>query len=265
MSNKIDHLSISQINEYLGCSQQYFYHRVAKLDQYDTPSALVVGSAIHEAIEEFNLQKKQGVKVELSGMVHIFSQYLLKAGKAGPVNYGKSSIEEQIRLSEIWLAAFLNEQVEQEEVVSIEESFELFLPGLSIPVVGRVDAVVQNEPDSITVIDYKTAASKPSQTDIDSNQQMTLYGIWARQRWPQKRIKVRMDYLIKSKRTPSFIRYETSRTNRDEQRLAMLFQKVYNHILMLKADVIDPLPVRSWRCPSCSFRHACCSVELKAA
>ena len=86
---------------------------------------------------------------------------------------------------------------------------------------------------------------------------MTLYGLWAKKQYPGKSTRLRMDYLIKSKRTPSLQKYETNRTEVQEQALAMLFAKVYNHISMLRAEVIDPLPVASWKCSGCGYRHAC--------
>ena len=265
MSDQINHLSISQLNEYLGCSQQYFYHRIAELEPIDTPSALVVGSAIHSAIEHYHIMKGKGVVVELPELTQLFEQYLKDEEEVRPVNYGKSNQDEQLKGSALWLEAFLEGQDGSERAMLIEEGFELMLPGLVIPVVGRVDAVMEDQNGNIIVVDYKTAATKPSISDIHANLQMTLYGMWAKQKWPNRNISLRMDYIIKSKRTPSFMKYTTERSERQEQELTLLFRKVYNHVNMLRADVIDPLPVSSWRCGSCSYRHACRQSEVAAA
>ena len=257
MKDEIHHLSISQINEYLGCSQQYFYHRITELEPCDVSSALVVGSAIHSAIEHFNILKKEGVTTGLTEMEALFRQCILNDEEDQSVNYGRASREEVFKLAPIWLQAFLDTQNEKERVLRVEDSFEIMLPGLPVPVVGRVDAVLEDEEGAVVVVDYKTASAKPSSSDISSNLQMTLYGIWAKRAFPNSQIKLRMDYLIKSKRIPSFMKMPTTRTEIQEQALAMLFTKVYNHISMLRAEVIDPLPVSSWKCGGCGYRHAC--------
>ena len=265
MSEKIDHLSVSQVNEYLGCSQQYYFHRIAELEPYDTPSALVVGSAIHAAIEHFNVLKRDGTTASLQEMQQVFEHVLREEEKAPkPVNYGSSCLEEQVSLGGPWLQAFLEVQSPLEKVKTVEESFEITLPGLAIPVVGRVDAVLE-DPESIIVVDYKTAATKPSISDVEANLQMTLYGIWAKRRWPNREIKLRMDYVVKAKRSPTCVQVLTSRTAMDEQRCVLLFQKVYNHIQMLRAEVIDPLPVPSWKCAGCGYRKVCMVQETKVA
>jgi RecB family exonuclease len=243
MSDQIDHLSVSQLNEYLGCSQQYFYHRIAELEPIDTPSALVVGSAIHSAIEHYHLMGTNGVEVKCTELVQLFEQYLKDEEEARPVNYGKSNRDEQVQGGSLWLGAFLDGQEGTEErVLHIEKAFELLLPGLAVPIVGRVDAVMEDHEGNIIVVDYKTAATKPSVSDINSNPQMTLYGIWAKQNWKNRNTGLRMDYIIKSKKTPAFLQYDTARSELQEYKLTLLFKKVHNHILMLRAEVIDPLP-----------------------
>ena len=95
------------------------------------------------------------------------------------MNYGNSSLEEQVSLGGAWLQAFMEVPSSHEKVKTVEESFEIMLPGLVIPVVGRVDAVLEDH-ESIIVVDYKTAATKPSLSDVEANLKMTLYGIWAK-------------------------------------------------------------------------------------
>jgi CRISPR/Cas system-associated exonuclease Cas4 (RecB family) len=264
MSDQIDHLSISQINEYLGCSQQYFYHRIVEIEALETPGALVIGSAIHLAFETYNKNKALGESTSCEQMVLVFSEYLDEQTSQSHVNFGRSSADELKEKCQTWFNVFLSEQDQNEKVVSVEESFRINLPSLTIPVVGRVDLVVEDSRGDIIVIDYKSAASKPSKSDIDSNMQMTLYGIWAKSRWPDRNIKLRMDYLIKSVKAPAFYKYETQRCEIHELELTALFRKVYNHILMLKSDVIDPLPNRSWKCSGCGYRTLCISISSAA-
>jgi putative RecB family exonuclease len=261
----IDHLSVSQVNEYLGCSQQYFYHRIAELEPIDTPGALTLGSAIHCAIEHFNVLKSEGVSVGHGELVQIVEKVMTDEVEFRKINFGRSNLDENLSLCPGMLQAFLEGNDKEERVLAVEEKFELNLPGLAVPVQGRVDAVVEDHSGAITIVDYKTAATRPTQIDADHNLQMTLYGIWGKQRWPDRDIHLRMDYLIKSKRNPAFIRFGTARKELHELELTQLFRKVYNHICMLRSEVIDPLPVASWKCASCSYRHACRNQEVMAA
>lgn len=206
----------------------------------------------------------QDLEAKHEELISIVETILKDEEEIRPLNYGKSSREEQLDLSSTWLQAFLNGQNKEEKVLAVEKSFEILLPGLAVPIVGRVDAVMEDKSGDIIIVDYKTASTRPSQGDIDTNLQMTLYGLWGKLNWPNRDIKLRMDYIIKSKRTPVFIPYETGRTDLHETELVQLFCKVYNHICMLRAEVIDPLPVTSWRCPTCSFRHACRGEQRKA-
>ena len=264
MKDEIDHLSISQVNEYLGCSQQYYYHRIAQLEPCDTSSSLVVGSAFHSAVEHFNILKREGVDIALHEMNALFQQCILNDEKVESINWGKTNRHDVFQEGERWIQAFLDAQDPNERILSVEESFELMLPGLPVPVVGRIDAVIEDSEGAVCVIDYKTASSRPSDNDIAGNLQMTLYGLWAKRHFPDREIKLRLDYLIKSKRAPSLQKYQTSRTEIQEQALAMLFRKVYNHISMLRVEVIDPLPVASWKCGGCSYRNLCLRVNHAA-
>lgn len=261
----IDHLSVSQVNEYLGCSQQYFYHRIAEIETIDTPGALVMGSTIHCAIEHFNVLKAEGISVGHGELLQIIEKVMRDEEDSGEVNFGRSNLNEYLTICSGMIQAFLDGHDQEEEVLSVEEKFEIRLPGLAVPVQGRVDAVMEDPSGTITVIDYKTSSTRPTQIDVDHNLQMTLYGIWARERWPDREINLRMDYLIKSKKNPALIKFKTSRTELNELELAQLFRKVYNHICMLSSEVIDPLPVASWKCASCGYRHACRNHEVVAA
>lgn len=264
MKDKIDHLSVSQVNEYLGCSQQYYYHRIAKLEACDVSSSLVAGSAFHAAAEYFNVLKKKGIKASLSEMTELFRQYVSVEEKESIVNWGKGCRNDLLLEGERWLESFLEAQDKKAHVVKVEERFEIMLPGIPVPIVGRVDVVLEDHEGDICVVDYKTASTKPSEYDIENNLQMTLYGLWAKRVFPNRQIKLRMDYLVKSKRCPKFLSFETSRSEFQEQSLCVLFRKVYNHIAMLRAEVIDPLPVMTRKCFGCGFRHACQDISKVA-
>ena len=50
------HWSYSQISQYLRCPLQYFFERVAKLKRPFSPSAMALGSAVHEGLADYHRQ-----------------------------------------------------------------------------------------------------------------------------------------------------------------------------------------------------------------
>ena len=56
-----EHLSISQINKYLGCGEAYRLHYIEGIKQPPNIS-MIKGSAFHKAAETNNIQKKKSKK-----------------------------------------------------------------------------------------------------------------------------------------------------------------------------------------------------------
>ena len=48
------HWSYSQLSQFMRCPLQYFFERVAKLPKPFTPSSLVLGAAVHQALAEYH-------------------------------------------------------------------------------------------------------------------------------------------------------------------------------------------------------------------
>lgn len=266
------HLSISQLNSYLSCSQKYYYNKILKADPLDTSANLILGSAYHKSIEEFYKTKQQGSSIGPEDMQSIFESYVLEEEGKHFITYGaKTSRENEFNIARGLWPKFIEGQ-DNFEIVEIENGFKIDFEDLPIPVLGIVDLILYDKAeDTLIISDFKTAAKKPSTFqdkfvlgDVDANLQLTLYQMYIKRKYNPKNIKLRLDYLIKSKSSPAYIKYPTERTEDDEKHLVNLFKKVYNHIELVKAQVIDPLPNRSFMCNGCQFRHLC-SIQKMAA
>ena len=266
-----EHLSYSQLNQWLGCQKQFYYQRMERLQPQDLSSNLIVGSAYHSAAEMYHKAKLSGEKpVTHSEMVDVFEQILLEEEAENLINWGKSSREAEVKKADGVFNAFLTGQVEN-EVVAVEQMIRIDIEGLP-PVIGRVDLIERTSTNEIVIVDLKTSATKPSLSsdpyvlnDIDGSHQMTLYQMWAEKEFQQTPIKLRMDYLVKSTRSPSYLRLETKRTEADIAGLKTLLISVWGQIQMTKAGVIDPLPMRSFRCNGCGYRAICNTRSAQAA
>ena len=270
MKTDIDHLSYSQINQWLGCQSQYWYQRIEELKPMDISSSLIVGSAYHTTAEMYyNARMKNHKPVGLNEMIDVFEHILEEEDNEQRVNWGRSNLKDEVIKAEGCFKAFLEGQ-DESEIVAVEELFKLELDNLP-PIIGRIDLIERNKAGDIIIVDLKTAATKPSSSfdpfvlgDIDASHQMTLYKMWAQNEYPDENILLRMDYLIKSKKNPSFMKVFTERTQSEMVSLENLIRSVYNQIQMAQAGVINPLPVRSFRCNGCGYRAAC-SMQSVAA
>jgi CRISPR/Cas system-associated exonuclease Cas4 (RecB family) len=236
---------------------------VNKETPIDISSNLVLGTSYHSAIEMHYRAKMQGEKpVSLDEMLHLFEQLILKEESQSFINWGRSNRVSEIQKAEGVFKVFLEGQQEC-DVVAVEEMFKLELEGLP-PILGRIDLIEKDSSGALILVDFKTSATKPSQShdphipsDIDASHQMTLYQIWAKRAFPSSNIGLRMDYLIKSSKTPRYMRLNTSRTQREEANLIQLIQRIWSQIQMAKAGVIEPVPQRSFRCNGCGYRNSC--------
>ncbi len=265
MKDEIEHLSFSQINQWLGCQMQYWLSRVEKQTPIDLSANLIIGTAYHTAVEMFHRAKqKNEPTVQLDEMLAVFEQIILEEESENIVNWGTTNRTDEVKKAAGVFTAFLKDQENNPNTVfAVEDMFRLDLEGLP-PIIGRVDLIEQEPSGALVIIDYKSAATKPSvssdtyvPSDVDASHQVTLYQIWGKQKFPKQVIKLRMDYLIKSAKTPVFLPITTKRSEEQEHHLIALMKSVYDQIQMAKAGVIEPVPCRSFKCSGCGYRAIC--------
>ena len=139
--NDLDHLSYSSIKAYLTCARAWKYQYVEKVPTYAT-SALVFGSAIHNAIEAY-------VKSDRSQPPATFwdSAWQAATGSEGKeVAWGAERPEEHYNEG---LRILGNDQVQynlatiqastDDQGHKIERRVELRVPGVPIPIIGYID------------------------------------------------------------------------------------------------------------------------------
>jgi ATP-dependent helicase/DNAse subunit B len=54
------HWSYSQISQYLRCPLQYYFERILKLERPFAPSAMTLGSAVHEGLADYHRHLQLG-------------------------------------------------------------------------------------------------------------------------------------------------------------------------------------------------------------
>jgi putative RecB family exonuclease len=177
-----DHISYSQASTYLQCPLKYRFHYIDGLEPEFTSGSLAFGQAIHGAVAGFLDSALVGEHLTADNMIDIYRESW--RGCDGPsIKYERGGSEEKLlKLATDVLTLWHSNQDPVVEVLGVEEPFTVDLsekadyPGDGLPpLVGYVDHILKMPDGIITLIDLKTAARKPSQTQADQTLQLTAY------------------------------------------------------------------------------------------
>lgn len=262
------HLSSSQLTQYLLCGRKYQYSYVQGLTPTHTSINLLLGSAIHTALEHYYRNwMTAGEPLPLPELQRCFVEALaLSLGQcSAPVRYRKecSDIDQVAALGKAMLAVF-HEQVDLTGMTI--EAVEL---PLSVPLrdeagyergynlVGVVDLLLRDEQTGeLIAIDHKTSRNSYSQAMCDDSLQMTVYALLLQQQGylnlgAGEIFNGRFQVLRKLK-SPKYEEVTLTRDRADVQRLEQLCLDVLHAI-----DQRVFLPNYGWVCSDCGYRALC--------
>jgi len=250
------HLSASSINEYVECSLLYKFGRIDKLQMEFQSDALLFGTCIHRVLEEYYSARMIGDRMLLKDVHEFFVFKWLEIAKGRTdIKYADGKdYNSYLMYGRDLLTAWYNKLPDDNfTILAIEEAFSFNLPGIPIPIIGAMDLVEQDNSGTIIITDFKTSGRAYSKDEVDSNQQLTMYQIAAKQNgYADHEILLRFDTLIKTK-VPRCEQYWTTRTELDERRLIKKAAQVWDGI---SKGVFVPNDT-SWKCKGCAFKQAC--------
>jgi len=251
-----EHLSASSISTYIDCSLQYYFSRVKRLPMEFVSDALSFGTVIHLVLAEFYRSKMTGDRLSLKDIHESYRQHWKQeAEDRTDIQYGdgkdfKTYLTAGVDLLSAWFNKLPDDSF---EVIGVEEAFIFKIPELSVPIIGAMDLVEQDDSGTVIITDFKTSSRAYSADEIDQNVQMTLYQLAARSNgFADHEILLKLDCLIKTK-LPKFESYWTTRSEIEEKRLIRKIQKVWEGI---SRGVFIPNDT-SWKCKGCSHKKAC--------
>ena len=145
---------------------------------------------------------------------------------------------------------------DQFRIIGIEEPFSFTIEGCPVPIIGAIDLLEMDSSETVIITDWKTSGRSYSNDEVDRNFQLTLYQMAAKANgYSDRQILLKLDCMIKSKKTPRFEQYYSSRTEHDENRAVRKILEVWNGI---QAQVFVPNDSSSnWRCKNCPYQKAC--------
>jgi DNA helicase-2/ATP-dependent DNA helicase PcrA len=174
MHNGRIRLSVSQIDCYLRCPQDFYYLHVLQMPVPAAP-ALKYGSAIHKVIEELH----KGVR---SNNMPLLDDLLAEVRTNLPMA-GYISVRSRERAhaqAEETVRALYEHIPTNPQPIEIEKPFAVDVPGIPLEIIGRIDAVYQTD-KGIEIRDFKTGTSAntvdKAKSRTTSSQQLSLYAL----------------------------------------------------------------------------------------
>lgn len=168
-------LSVSQIDTWLRCPQDFYYKYVLQMPLPPAPQ-LQYGTAIHGVIETINRDKEAGRQpATLEELKEQVKSALPREGYASARSRDRAH-EQAMKTVEAVYERF----TAAEGPLEIEKPFSIELLGGKLKIIGRIDAVYQTS-DGVEIRDFKTGTSvttpEKAKSRATSSSQLTLYAL----------------------------------------------------------------------------------------
>lgn len=216
---KTEHLSASSIGTYVECSLMYKFSKIDKIPMEQKSDAMEFGSAVHNTLEQYYQEKLMGEKLLLKDVHEIFEETWEKRAKDNlDIQYTKGhDFKSMLMMGKDLLTVWYNKLPDDNyNIIGIEEAFSFKIPGIDLPFIGAMDLIEEDEAGTIIVTDHKTSGKAYSISDVDQNQQLTLYQMAIKSMgYSNREILLKFDTLIKTK-NPKFEQYWSTRSELDE-------------------------------------------------
>lgn len=141
-------------------------------------------------------------------------------------------------------------EYKRNKVVDNEMLFDMFLPN-GVPVTGRIDRIEEWDDGTIEVIDYKTNNVPFTDEDIETNMQLAIYTMVARQTFPGRKITATFDFLKHGRRSVTF-------TVHDLENFLISLHSEYDRMCNEK----EFAPIVGDQCRFCHVKDRCPIVSI---
>jgi putative RecB family exonuclease len=242
----LDHLSYSSIKAYLDCARNWKFKYIENQPTVSSP-ALVIGSAIHKAVEGYLVREDKG---QLP--IDFWASAWQGATEGVAVNWNGDTPEQHYNEGVRLLS---NDQVIYNlsciHAAKIEERVDLHVPGVPVPVIGYIDI----QTDDGVPGDFKTSARSWSQEQAEKESQSLFYLAALNQAGrsvPGWRFR---HYVMVKTKTPQWQTFEHTHQAGELFLLFSMIQSVWRGIEV----GVFPENFGTWKCSSqyCDFFKLC--------
>jgi len=236
-------LSASDLSLYLTCPLKYKFARVFGIPQEPTINQRF-GILFHNVLERFHKDPPENPEDGLAVLNRLFEEGWRRTG------FGSSDDELQFRdrAREALRLYWEREREAEGEPVWLEKKFDFKVGDHHVR--GRVDRVDRLPDGDYELIDYKTGERK-SEEDLDSDLQLALYRMAAREAWGIEASSGSYYYVLDAEKVPAPTRPD------DAERVERTVLQVGEGIL---SQDFEPRPSPSV-CSWCDYRLICPAAE----
>jgi CRISPR/Cas system-associated exonuclease Cas4 (RecB family) len=236
------------------CPLRHFFQYVLALPQRTTPSALVLGSATHQALAVFHRSIQEGKTVDREAVKSAFLQAWKERKDRQVVEFSHGTEQHELDVGISLLEVYLK-QPPPEHVVAVEE--EIVSPlvtsqgeVLDVALIGVLDLVTRSD-TGLKVTDLKTSSRSYSEMEAQLSLQATCYLYSAHHHFGES-ASFEYQVLLKLKQ-PRVQTIATFRTTTDFQRLGDLVQTIERAVTTgVHYPIENPL-----NCSGCPYRKPC--------
>jgi putative RecB family exonuclease len=255
----IDHVSVSSLTCYLRCPRQYEYRYLSDVPPAYRAGALALGSAVHAALALFYGRLRQtNAEPSLAEVEREFNEAWAQEMDAPiPLVFDDRTTATAAREMGLALVRVFHEKsVRPRRVLGVEHRFSVHLvhPDTGVPValplVGFLDAMVDDGNDRVVLLEHKTAARRFSEDRLRYDVQATAYSL-AAQQLGFGEVQVVFQLLLKTKQ-PDLALHSVQRFPKDHHDFITMIDGVLAAI-----NVGAFYPVRDWHCRSCAWAGPC--------
>jgi putative RecB family exonuclease len=248
----MDHLSNSQINLYLLCSQKYKFQYIEKLPKPFKASALAFGSALHSALSWLHKDRMNGSHATLDRLYRIFDADWYSQRVDADVRFKEGEDDMKLALmGKEMLSLYFKEPPKKLKGTEVPFIVPLVNPSngeiLDVKLEGFFDLVEADD----TIVEFKTSAQVLSLSDIDASMQLTAYGYAFEHLHGRMPKGFKLVNFVKNKK----IRMEVTETTRGKSDLVGFFTVAEQVLKGIRSGVY--IPHTGYWCKDCEYRAQC--------
>ena len=194
---KVDTLSYSQIETFKICPLHYKLAYLLRVPSPTTPS-LSMGNAVHDSMQDIFTNISNGSRIEEITLADILEENWNSEGFLDKKHELDAKKKCQKYLNDYFDLVYKNEVP-----IALEKKFLINIPikGKNpLKITGKIDRVDKIGENTIEIIDYKTGTNIPSQREVDSNLQLSIYALAAKELFRDMEVKLSLFYFEENKK-----------------------------------------------------------------
>lgn len=238
-------LSHWQVDDYITCPLKYKFVHVLRLPVL-RHHAVVYGSAVHSAVEEYYLRKMRGTEITLQDLIKVFEAkwdsegFLSREHEEQRFAAGKKTLER----------FFEKEKNSKVMPVYVEKEFN-FQVGFN-KITGRWDRI-DNENGKIIIVDFKTSAVREQEKadeETEDSMQLGIYALAYKNIYNQIPERVELHF-VESGLTGTAVK--------DENSLNKVMDTIDRAARGIRSRSFEPRP-EQFKCRGCAYNTICPSA-----